>query len=771
MQPDNLFEAKAESLYGTVGSHAGKAGFKIPDYQRTYDWKKENIKRLLEDCLNGYLNCWQSDSSFTFLGTIILVKEKVKESTFGGTSLIVVDGQQRLTTLSLLCCVLIESLISHQEKKLDDLNKTVRQWVSEEIQFHLDALFECVVGQLPERGNQYPFPRIIRNVDARASNARDAEYRSVFALFIKQFSEYYKKQEPTFSPTKNQKTAEEKRLFENYEYIKEQILLALDDADLDDGRLQLEYEREMSGSFDKRGVRNLFEKLDSMGDESVRNRALTSLGKASNAVKGLARLITFSSYLTKCVVLTRVETESDRYAFDIFDALNTTGEPLTAIETFRPRVIQFEDGLKQNKYDGSESQQQLENLKRFLDDVFINTDTRQRETKELLVTFALYLEGYKLGLKLNVQRTYLRNGFERIDNDDKGVGLKRRFVRSIADVAEFRYRYWNPDNIKSLKSDISKLCFDFIRSMKTSLAVPLMARFWVQLRDGNLEEQSFYEAIRAITSFIVLRRSVTGGTGGIDSEFRRLMSKAPIIGGDPLCAGKEKMNCLLSTDDLKTELLERYLKKPCDASNRAEWVEMASRIPLGRLSRPLCRFLLLAASHNARPDENDTGILSRNGVTPAEELEYLNYRTWDSGIYATVEHVAPDSESSGGWATGIYSDADTRHSIGNLVLLPQKENSAIGNVGWKKKKVFYSALVAKTDNEREITVQEAKRNGFSFSEKTEELINRGERLRMLDAVVAVENWDKEFIDRRTRSTLELAWDELFGWLAPNSNNG
>ena len=471
------------------------------------------------------------------------------------------------------------------------------------------------------------------------------------------------------------------------------------------------------------------------------------------------------------MVLTRVETESDRYAFDIFDALNTTGEPLTAIETFRPRVIQFEDGLKQNKYDGSESQQQLENLKRFLDDVFINTDTRQRETKELLVTFALYLEGYKLGLKLNVQRTYLRNGFERIDNDDKGVGLKRRFVRSIADVAEFRYRYWNPDNIKSLKSDISKLCFDFIRSMKTSLAVPLMARFWVQLRDGNLEEQSFYEAIRAITSFIVLRRSVTGGTGGIDSEFRRLMSKAPIIGGDPLCAGKEKMNCLLSTDDLKTELLERYLKKPCDASNRAEWVEMASRIPLGRLSRPLCRFLLLAASHNARPDENDTGILSRNGVTPAEELEYLNYRTWDSGIYATVEHVAPDSESSGGWATGIYSDADTRHSIGNLVLLPQKENSAIGNVGWKKKKVFYSALVAKTDNEREITVQEAKRNGFSFSEKTEELINRGERLRMLDAVVAVENWDKEFIDRRTRSTLELAWDELFGWLAPNSNNG
>ena len=51
--------------------------------------------------------------SYTFLGTIILVVEK-SEPSFDGNSLSVVDGQQRLTTLILLCCVLIEELFSRK---------------------------------------------------------------------------------------------------------------------------------------------------------------------------------------------------------------------------------------------------------------------------------------------------------------------------------------------------------------------------------------------------------------------------------------------------------------------------------------------------------------------------------------------------------------------------------------------------------------------------------------------------------------------------------
>ena len=83
-EPENLFVAKAENLPGTMGAHAAMV-FVIPEYQRSYDWKIDNIKRLLEDYLSGFDNCWRTkdSTSYTFLGTIILVNEKqAKEHCF-----------------------------------------------------------------------------------------------------------------------------------------------------------------------------------------------------------------------------------------------------------------------------------------------------------------------------------------------------------------------------------------------------------------------------------------------------------------------------------------------------------------------------------------------------------------------------------------------------------------------------------------------------------------------------------------------------------------
>ena len=109
------FKAIADNFENTMTNRNGNVGFRVPEYQRTYDWNEENIKRLLEDCLNGFYYLSQTkDKSYTFLGTIILVAEK-SEPSFDGTSLSVVDGQQRLTTLILLYCVLIEELFSRKD--------------------------------------------------------------------------------------------------------------------------------------------------------------------------------------------------------------------------------------------------------------------------------------------------------------------------------------------------------------------------------------------------------------------------------------------------------------------------------------------------------------------------------------------------------------------------------------------------------------------------------------------------------------------------------
>ena len=67
----------------------------IPLYQRSFDWSDDEISRLIEDIADF-------DGSSYFLGTLITAKK--------GEDFEVVDGQQRLTALFLLLCVLGEPI-------------------------------------------------------------------------------------------------------------------------------------------------------------------------------------------------------------------------------------------------------------------------------------------------------------------------------------------------------------------------------------------------------------------------------------------------------------------------------------------------------------------------------------------------------------------------------------------------------------------------------------------------------------------------------------
>ena len=143
--------------------------FRIPEYQRTYDWSEEKISRLLEDAANGFFYLTdksQAEDSFTFLGTIILVEEENKEPSFDGVSLAVVDGQQRLTTLLLTMCALVEALKS-ETVVLTQLPDNLSAWLGEEAEFQLNKLYQCIVGHHQELATTSPFPRIVRHEDTR----------------------------------------------------------------------------------------------------------------------------------------------------------------------------------------------------------------------------------------------------------------------------------------------------------------------------------------------------------------------------------------------------------------------------------------------------------------------------------------------------------------------------------------------------------------------------------------------------------------------------
>lgn len=113
----------------------------IPDYQRPYRWKEENVRLLLQDVFDS----WKGGKKSYRIGSVILNnKEYVPDETMTKTKFNIVDGQQRITSILLvlnaLKSLIGESLRSElQYDHIDSKNNIVQnnlfieRWIRENI--------------------------------------------------------------------------------------------------------------------------------------------------------------------------------------------------------------------------------------------------------------------------------------------------------------------------------------------------------------------------------------------------------------------------------------------------------------------------------------------------------------------------------------------------------------------------------------------------------------------------------------------------------------
>ncbi len=80
--------------------------FIIPIYQRTYSWTEKQCRQLWDDILRAGSN---NDVAVHFIGSIVYVEQGLSQVTHQAP-LLVIDGQQRLTTVSLLIEALARAL-------------------------------------------------------------------------------------------------------------------------------------------------------------------------------------------------------------------------------------------------------------------------------------------------------------------------------------------------------------------------------------------------------------------------------------------------------------------------------------------------------------------------------------------------------------------------------------------------------------------------------------------------------------------------------------
>lgn len=97
---NDLSALRIEAAHHTIGDVFCDAyAFSIPPYQRPYAWERTQVEELLND-LTEAMQLLKHADGFYFLGSVVLVKSH------GSPEAKVVDGQQRLTTLTILFSVL-----------------------------------------------------------------------------------------------------------------------------------------------------------------------------------------------------------------------------------------------------------------------------------------------------------------------------------------------------------------------------------------------------------------------------------------------------------------------------------------------------------------------------------------------------------------------------------------------------------------------------------------------------------------------------------------
>ncbi|WP_414469457.1 DUF262 domain-containing protein [Methanobacterium sp. ACI-7] len=95
--------------------------FKIPIYQRLYDWRIEHCQTLIEDIYQLLRN---PEIPLHFMGSIVYIDENDQTRVNPTKELLLIDGQQRITTFTLLFLIL-EEIAKDQDN--DELAEQIRE--------------------------------------------------------------------------------------------------------------------------------------------------------------------------------------------------------------------------------------------------------------------------------------------------------------------------------------------------------------------------------------------------------------------------------------------------------------------------------------------------------------------------------------------------------------------------------------------------------------------------------------------------------------------
>lgn len=769
-----IFTAESQSIYDFLTIDG--QGCYVPAYQRGYAWDSQNVGRLLEDATLGLERLVQDETSVRFLGSIIAVQGNALvaappplDRELPRRVLTIIDGQQRLCTVVVLnillhdqLAMLVEELSTSEEEGVVAVQADASDFLDD-----LAKTYEFEGRRIAGLNRLYP--RIIRSMDDQWARTPDhARYTSPIARFIWAcISHTHAEPEPDRAPFEYSAISGDGAILPGHEalvgviaFLRKELGELADDA---------------HSSLDLPTLEQIVAQDSKLTQElwphqlpaAVRVYVEEQEEDVSYlAVSRTLRLLALARFVNYRMAATVIDANEEDYAFDMFEALNTTGQPLTAFETFKPKVIE-EEGVA--AYPRSPCRPWIDSIQAYLDR-FKKAEERQAATSTLLVPFALAENGHKLEKHLSHQRRYLRDQFGAARNR----AGRRGFVRNLATTASFVGSAWRLQGRRSpqllpdaeRRDPVAEFCFEALRDLRHDIALAPLTRFYAayEAADAGAKDAAaaeFFGAVKAIAAFSILWRASKGGTANIDNVYREIMARG--VGAiPPLCRRPDQGAAVApSLSNLRAALRAKLAAERLD---RATWVRDASQAAIYRTGQLVTRFLLLTASHDAVPDEDVPGLIEkgRRGA-----LDLLTRDQWNDEDTLTVEHVAPDAAHSDGWPANVYDDQRTVQRLGNFVLMPTVENNVLANRPWVQKRVLFNVFGASTARAAQRAITAARATGFNAGRRAEELVEESAVLPMCKAISDFDGpWDEAFIGQRSTRFAELAWDTIYPWIEP-----
>lgn len=660
MNQQNNFQVKGKTFLQLTTSNMTESSddpyFCIPRYQRQYTWEPHLALQLLGDVYEYFCDAFNhsGESNEKFIGSFIVVESESAAHTNASPELVydVIDGQQRLTTMSLTAAAAIYHLLElgndiyneastllaleQDEACKNDLEEQLSRVICRSLPGYINKRILLFAGH-PGISTDFA-PRIYRereDADPKSGkpliidlikdtdNSVMAKYYSPAARFFYHFA---KISEQVLSQTSKHTLTDRNFYTEALEVLTKGKSYLVDEVtnkityrtnylhaydflvELGKGMKEKPIEkypfnvniptenmfepRPLSGPIhydffsdnSLRVFRENFQDLHKLISKSKLDEIRNS--RISDTLDSIARVISYLEYFTTKVNIA-VISGTRNTALDIFETINTAGQPLDSIETFIPEIyqtIKLLDSNSNNKENflerkhsflerkhsfGAISNKTLEEVLKDIQTIFNNEKNRDG-VSQVIIWFALICFGHKVGKKFQVQRWELKKAFDLFiskntsdwspDISDSIYTWQKVYEftcllltvsnwwvlcygapNSKADLKSRFKRNWLietkllpiPDGKKNLSEkqkkdlDIANFCLSFLKSANQSVSIGLAGRYYIQyVKNPSAENFSeLIKAIKAIAAFTALWLSGEKGSSQYAETQRRTMSR------------------------------------------------------------------------------------------------------------------------------------------------------------------------------------------------------------------------------------------------------